>query len=176
MDLRSIKNLFSGQGNGHHHKKMGDADPSYGVWIALLMETKVSLFYWKENPGALAFFRNGWVCGRGWEDPLEEGMATHSRFLAWTIPWTEEPGGLQSTGSQRVRHDSVTKRAHTVTALADQGRPAGSAAAEGFQAQLSRLPDAVLGGSIGRKPWVKFTYRNWKVIPFVLINPRWTGI
>ena len=39
------------------------------------------------------------------EDPLEEGMATHSSLLAWRIPWTEEPGGLQSIGSQRVRHD-----------------------------------------------------------------------
>ena len=41
----------------------------------------------------------------GSEDPLEEDMATHSSILAWRIPWTEEPGGLQSTGSQRVRHD-----------------------------------------------------------------------
>ena len=40
-----------------------------------------------------------------WEDPLEEGMATHSSILAWRIPWTEEPGRLQSIGSQRVRHD-----------------------------------------------------------------------
>ena len=40
-----------------------------------------------------------------WEDPLGEGMATHSRILAWRIPWTEEPGGLQVMGSQRVRHD-----------------------------------------------------------------------
>ena len=39
----------------------------------------------------------------GWEDPLEEGTATHSSVLAWRIPWTEEPGGLQSMGSQRVR-------------------------------------------------------------------------
>ena len=38
----------------------------------------------------------------GWEDPLEEGMATHSSILAWRIPWTEEPGGLQSMGSQRL--------------------------------------------------------------------------
>ena len=38
----------------------------------------------------------------GWEDPLEEDMATHSSILAWRIPWTEEPGGLQSMGSQRV--------------------------------------------------------------------------
>ena len=38
----------------------------------------------------------------GWEDPLEKGMATHSSFLAWKIPWTEEPGGIQSMGSQKV--------------------------------------------------------------------------
>ena len=41
----------------------------------------------------------------GGEDPLKEEMATHSSILAWRIPWTEEPGGLQSTGSQRVGHD-----------------------------------------------------------------------
>ena len=41
----------------------------------------------------------------GQEDPLEEGMATHSSILAWKILWTEEPGGLQSMGSQRVEHD-----------------------------------------------------------------------
>ena len=41
----------------------------------------------------------------GWEDPLEEEMATHSIILAWGIPWTEEPGKLQSMGLQRVRHD-----------------------------------------------------------------------
>jgi len=44
----------------------------------------------------------------GWDDPLEKEMATHSSILAWKIPWTEEPGGLQSMGLQRVRHDSVT--------------------------------------------------------------------
>ena len=41
----------------------------------------------------------------GQEGPLEEGLATHSSILAWRIPWTEEPGKLQSLGSQRVRHD-----------------------------------------------------------------------
>ena len=40
-----------------------------------------------------------------WEDPLEEGMAAHSSILAWGIPWTKEPGGLQSMGLQRVGHD-----------------------------------------------------------------------
>ena len=46
-----------------------------------------------------------WVPSLGWEDPLEKGMATHSDILAWRIPQTEEPGGLQSMGSQRVGHD-----------------------------------------------------------------------
>ena len=41
----------------------------------------------------------------GWEDPLDNEMATHSSTLAWKIPWTEEPGRLQSVGSQRVEHD-----------------------------------------------------------------------
>ena len=41
----------------------------------------------------------------GWEDPLEKEMAAHSSILTWRIPWSEEPGGLQSTGSQRVGHD-----------------------------------------------------------------------
>ena len=44
------------------------------------------------------------------KDPLEKGMATHSSILAWEIPWTEEPAGIQSTGSQRVRHDLATKQ------------------------------------------------------------------
>ena len=46
----------------------------------------------------------------GQEDPLEEGMATHSSILTWKIPWTEEPGRLWSMGLQRVRHDLVTKQ------------------------------------------------------------------
>ena len=50
-----------------------------------------------------------WVRSLGWEDPLEKGMATHSSILAWKIPWTEEPGGLQSMGSQSVGHDWVTQ-------------------------------------------------------------------
>jgi len=46
-----------------------------------------------------------WVQSLGWKDPLEEDMATHSSILAWRIPWTEETGGLQSMGLQRVGHD-----------------------------------------------------------------------
>ena len=46
----------------------------------------------------------------GWKDPLRKEMATHSSILAWEIPWTEEPGRLQSLKSQRVRYDLVTKQ------------------------------------------------------------------
>ena len=55
-----------------------------------------------KNPSAVW---ETWVRSLGWEDPLEEGMATHSSILAWEIPWTEEPGGLQSMGLQRVGHN-----------------------------------------------------------------------
>ena len=48
-----------------------------------------------------------WIPSLDWEDPLEKGIATHSGILAWEIPRTEEPGGLQFMGSQRVRHDGT---------------------------------------------------------------------
>ena len=50
----------------------------------------------------LTAMRETWVRSLGWEDPLEEGMATHTSILAWRIAWTEEPGGLQSMESHRV--------------------------------------------------------------------------
>ena len=60
-------------------------------------------------PGSMQDFplamQETWVQSLGQEDPLEEGMTNHSSILAWRIPWTEEPGGLQSMGSQRVGHD-----------------------------------------------------------------------
>ena len=50
------------------------------------------------------------VLSLGWQDPLEKEKATHSNILAWEMPWTEEPGGLQSVRSQRVRHDLATEQ------------------------------------------------------------------
>ena len=50
----------------------------------------------------------------GWEDPLDEEMATHSSILAWEIPWTEEPGRLQSWGHKRVGHKLATKQQHNI--------------------------------------------------------------
>ena len=55
----------------------------------------------KESPA----MQENWVQPLGWKDPLEKRMATHSSILAWRIPWTEEPGGLQSMASERVGHD-----------------------------------------------------------------------
>ena len=58
-----------------------------------------------KNPPANAGDVRDRVRSLGQEDPLEKGMATHSSIIAWRIPWTEEPGGLQSIGSQRAGHD-----------------------------------------------------------------------
>ena len=64
---------------------------------------------WEEGSRGSGYIKNllamqeTWVWSLGWEDPLEKGMATCSSILTWRIPWTEEPGGLQSIGWQRVR-------------------------------------------------------------------------
>ena len=65
-----------------------------------------------KNPPAVQVMQETQVGTLGWEDPLEEEMVTHSSNLAWEIPWTEEPGELWSTGSQRVSHDLMTKQQH----------------------------------------------------------------
>ena len=69
------------------------------IWASLIAQLV-------KNPPAKP---ENWVRSLGREGPLEEGMATHSSILAWRVPGTEDPGGLQSTGSQRVRHDCATK-------------------------------------------------------------------
>ena len=58
-----------------------------------------------KNPPTNAGVIETWIRSLGQEDPLEEGLSTHSSILTYRIPWTEEPGGLQSIGSQRVRHN-----------------------------------------------------------------------
>ena len=74
---------------------MINTEDIYTVWASLVAQLVKNLpAIWKT-----------WLRSLGWEDPLEEGMATHSIILAWRIPWTEEPGRLQSTGLQRVGHD-----------------------------------------------------------------------
>ena len=60
---------------------------------------------WVKNPPAVQETQDTWVQSLGQKDPLEEGMATSSSMCAWRIPWTEEPGGLQPMGLQRVGPD-----------------------------------------------------------------------
>ena len=67
-------------------------------WASLVVQTVKNLPAMQETQ----------VRSLDWEDPLEKEMVTHSSSLAWEIPWTEEPGGLQSMGSQRVGHDLAT--------------------------------------------------------------------
>ena len=90
---------------------MGDPglDCAYFEAIALFLLIR-KLYYYGASLVAqrlkrLPLIQETWVRSLGWEDPLEKEMATHSSILAWRIPWTEESGGLQSMGSQRVGHD-----------------------------------------------------------------------
>ena len=71
----------------------------YAFCVTLVVQTEKAMV---KN---LLAMQEIWVRSLSQEDPLEKGMATHSGILAWRIPWMEEPGGLQSTGSQRAGHD-----------------------------------------------------------------------
>ena len=72
-------------------ERLDGTDPLQDSWASLVAQLVKNLPAMQET----------WVRSLGWEDPLEKGIATHSIILAWRIPWTEEPGGLQSTGSQK---------------------------------------------------------------------------
>ena len=76
--------------------------PGEGIGYPLKYSWAFLVAQMVKNPPAM---QETWVHSLGWEDPLEEGMATHSSILAWRIPWTEEPGGLQSIVLQRVSHN-----------------------------------------------------------------------
>ena len=70
--------------------------------IAIIINGASMMAQWVKNPPAM---QEIWVQSLHQEDPLEEEMVTYSSILAWKIPWTERPGGLQSMGSQRVGHN-----------------------------------------------------------------------
>ena len=78
-----------------HVGDRGFPDGEATCWTSLVAQTVKRLSTMQET----------WVPSLGQEDPLEKAMAPHSSTIAWKIPWTEEPGRLQSMGSQRVRHD-----------------------------------------------------------------------
>ena len=95
----------------------------------------------------LSTMRETWVRSLGLEDPLEKAMETHPSILAWRIPWTEEPGRLQSMGSQRIAQDWVTKAQsreypdpETIQTFPILQRGKGDPASVGRQANLSQGP------------------------------------
>ena len=78
-------------------------------WWETLYHQASPITQWVKNPPTMQETQEAWVWSLGWKEPLEKEMATHFSVLAWKSPWTEEPGGLQSTGLQRVRHKWATK-------------------------------------------------------------------
>ena len=75
-------------------------DRTYDRWASLVAQTVKNLPAVQET----------WVWSLGWEDPLEKEMATHCSIVVWEIPWTKEPGGLQTMGSQRIRYNWATQQ------------------------------------------------------------------
>uniref|UniRef100_A0A4W2F445 SOSS complex subunit B2 n=1 Tax=Bos indicus x Bos taurus TaxID=30522 RepID=A0A4W2F445_BOBOX len=106
---------YRGQQNkgAHNEQKNNSMNNSNNVGTGTFGPMEILVIY-QEVPCVaqrlkhLPAMQETWVRSLGQEDPLEKEMATHSNILAWRIPWTEEPGGLQSLGSQRVGHDGAT--------------------------------------------------------------------
>ena len=111
------RGYFSNADWEHHFPWVSPVLPARSITIEIAVEYKT----WEGFPGgsvvknlpANAEDAETWVQSLGRENPLEEEMATHVSILAWRIPWTEEPGRLQSMGSQRVGHALVTMHART---------------------------------------------------------------
>ena len=92
--IHTREHLFSLKKEGH-----SDTHTYYSVGQGILTGSAV------KNPPAMQETQETPIWSLGWEDPLEEGMATQSSILPWRLSWTEEPGGLQSIGSQRIGHN-----------------------------------------------------------------------
>ena len=117
----------------------------------------------------LSTMRETQVQSLGWEDPLEKDLAIHSSTLAWKIPWTEEPGRLQSMGSQKVRHDSATSLSLSEsTKIAKQNL--GKGIMTGVSIWLSRWLN---GGDVGSiSGWGRHSgERNGNPLQYSLGNP-----
>ena len=112
-----------------------------------------------------------WVPSLGWEDPLEKEMATHSSILAWKIPWTEEPGRLQSMGSQTVR-----QLWRTSLFLTDKDRRLWNLP-DGRNWLWGKLGLVLLGGAMLSKSLIQFSLDGWGCVPSLLfdLRPKYDG-
>ena len=123
MRIRSKRSLYTLLGRCETAHQPGKSSRFlYTVQLLVIFDldniraSQVAL--WVKNPPPLQETPEIWVRSLGREDPLEEGMATHSSILIWRIPWTEEPGGLQSIG--RTELDTTEAADHTNILLAIQ--------------------------------------------------------
>ena len=128
------------KGNRQHDLFVGPYRPFWGSLVAQMVK----------NPPAIPETQ---VQSLGWEDALEKGMATHSSILAWRIPWTEEPGRLQSMRSHKVRHEWLTNTLLYITGhSAHDGNQWGGLLSRGLISDLflNRTTEAT-GGSVVKK-------------------------
>ena len=109
------KNLLYSTGNSTQYSVMTYVEKKLKQWIYVYLWAS-QVVQWAKNLPSMQEPQESQVGSLGWEDPLGKGMATHSSILAWKIPWTEEPGRVQSMGSP-----SCTRQAteHTHTRIAD---------------------------------------------------------
>ena len=127
---------------------------------------------WVKSPPAAQETPETWVQSLGWEDPPEEGMAAHSSILAWRILWTEEPGGLQSIGSQSQTRLMQLRQASTDRLLqTDVGwyRLGSWAAVTGFCSSFLQLQSE--WGPLRKLFWLVVTSFHYYITLFVLANP-----
>ena len=94
-------------------------DSKLNIWQSMNPFTASPMTQQVKNPPAMRESQEMMAQYLDWDDLLEKEMATHSSILVWKIPWTEEPGGLQSMGSQRVGHDLVNERTHAHSKLSE---------------------------------------------------------
>ena len=106
VDSSPLSHQGSPTDNSHSWLMFHAGIPSFFWFIYRYPQFLYSLVV--QTVKSLPAMRETQVQSLGQEDPLEKEMATHSSILSWRIPWTEEPGGLESMGSQKVRHDWVT--------------------------------------------------------------------
>ena len=129
----------------------------------------------------LSAMQETWVRSMGWEHPLEKGLAAHSSFLAWRIPWTEEPGGPQSMGSQIVRQDWETKThlamrspGHQVWAVLEGAwrllGPLSAVEAHPEEGDSSRPPCSLQCPQLGSKPFFEEASRHHFVHQVLCLN------